>query len=233
MILLAVALASSSPIWIGKFSTSGAPPAPWRVVRLGKVKPTSYRVAGVAGKPALEARVDSSMALMARPIAVDLDENPMLCWRWFVEAPVAKADMRRRSGDDYAARVYVAFDMPEESLDAGTKLKLRIARGIFGKALPDAAVTYVWDNRNPVGTARKSAYTDRSQLVVAETGAARAGVWVAERVDVAADFARAFGGKPGKPVQLAIAADGDNTKSKGRAAFADIHFVTRDQPCAF
>src|SRR3546814_7266492 len=104
--------------------------------------------------------------------------------------------MRRRNGDDYAARVYVAFDMPEESLGAGTKLKLRIARGIFGKALPDAAVTYVWDNRNPVGTARRSAYTDRSHLVVTESGAARAGVWVVERVDVATDFARAFGGKP-------------------------------------
>ena len=30
----------------------------------------------------------------------------------------------------------------------------------------------------------------------------------------------------------AIAADGDNTKSTGRAAFSDIHFVRRDQRCA-
>src|SRR3546814_8369763 len=71
---------------------------------------------------------------MARPITIDLAKSPMLCWRWLIEAPVAKADMRRRNGDDYAARVYVAFDMPEESLGAGTKLKIRIARGIFGKA---------------------------------------------------------------------------------------------------
>src|SRR3546814_15535680 len=92
MILLVVALASSSPIWVGRFSTSGAPPAPWHVVRLGKLKPTSYRVADVAGKLALEASVDSSMALMARPITIDLAKSPMLCWRWLIEAPVAKAD---------------------------------------------------------------------------------------------------------------------------------------------
>src|SRR3546814_12097550 len=99
---------------------------------------------------------------MGRPITSYLAKSPMLCWLWLIEAPVAKADRRRRNGDDYAARVYVAFDMPEESLGAGTKLKLRIARGIFGKALPDAAVTYVWDNRNPVGTARRR---DRKSVV--------------------------------------------------------------------
>src|SRR3546814_16272440 len=73
-------------------SDLGAPPAPWHVVRPGKLKPTSYRVADVAGKLALEASVDSSMALMARPITIDLAKSPMLCWRWLIEAPVAKAD---------------------------------------------------------------------------------------------------------------------------------------------
>jgi Protein of unknown function (DUF3047) len=233
MIALAMTLAASSPVWIGKFAASGDPPAPWRVVRMGSVKPTLYRVADLSGRPALEARVDSSMALIARPVSLDLSATPILCWRWFIETPVAKADMSRRSGDDYAARVYVAFDMPDSALSAGTKLKLGVARSMFGRAVPDAAVTYVWDNRHPVGTARKSAYTDRSQLVVAESGSKRAGTWVTERADVAADFSRAFGGKPGKPIQLAVAADGDNTKSRGRAGFADIHFVDRDRPCVF
>jgi hypothetical protein len=141
--------------------------------------------------------------------------------------------MTKRSGDDYAARLYVAFDMPDSALSGSTRFKLKMARAMFSKDLPDAAVIYVWDNRHPVGTARKSAFTDRSQLIVAETGAARAGNWVTERADVAADFAKAFGNRPGKPIQLAVAADGDNTKSKGRAAFADLHFVGRDQPCDF
>lgn len=196
-------------------------------------KPTNYRIATVAGKTAIEARVDNSMSLMARPISVDLSERPVLCWRWYVDAPVQKGDMTRKSGDDYAARVYIAFDMPDSELSGSTKLKLRIARNMFGRSVPDAAVVYVWDNRHPVGTARKSSYTDRSQLVVADSGAARAGTWVAKRADVAADFARAFGNRSGKPIQLAVASDGDNTHSKGRAAFADIHFVSRNQPCAF
>jgi hypothetical protein len=231
--VLAAALGSSLPTWIGRFTAAGAPPSPWGMVRLKGEKPTAYRVATVAGRTAIEARVDDSMSLMARPISVDLAEQPVLCWRWYVDAPVAKADMTRKSGDDYAARVYIAFDMPDEVLSGSTKFKLKIARSMFGRSVPDAAVVYVWDNKHPVGTARRSAYTDRSQLIVAETGSGRAGKWVTKRADVAADFAKAFGNRPGKPIQLAVASDGDNTGSKGRAAFADIHFVGRGEPCAF
>lgn len=232
--LLAAAIATaSSPTWIGRFTTAGAPPAPWAMVTLKGEKPTSYRVTSVAGRTALEARVNDSMSLMSRPVSVDLADKPVLCWRWYVDAPVAKADMTRKSGDDYAARVYIAFDMPDNVLSGSTKLKLKLARSMFGRSVPDAAVVYVWDNKHPVGTARRSAYTDRSQLIVAESGSGRAGSWVTKRADVAADFGKAFGNRPGKPIQLAVASDGDNTGSKGRAAFADIHFVARGQPCAF
>jgi hypothetical protein len=232
-LLATLLLASASPSWVGRFTAPGNPPAPWRAVLYKGEKPTSYRVAQVAGRMAVEARVDGSMSLMARPISIDLAERPVVCWRWLIDGPVQKADMTKRSGDDYAARLYVAFDMPDSALSGSTRFKLKMARAMFSKDLPDAAVIYVWDNRHPVGTARKSAFTDRSQLIVAETGAARAGNWVTERADVAADFAKAFGNRPGKPIQLAVAADGDNTKSKGRAAFADLHFVGRDQPCDF
>ena len=231
--MVATALvAGSAPVWIGKFTGSGTVPAPWRVIQLdSKTRPTIYRQTTVAGVAAVEARADHSMALLARPLAVDLGATPILCWRWFVDAPVARGDMTKKNGDDYAARLYVAFDMPDRALSAGARLKLSIARRLFGGNVPDAALNYVWDNRNPAGTRRKSAYTDRAELIVAETGTARAGKWVTERVDVAADFALAFGNRPGTPIQIAIASDTDNTGSIARAAFADLRFVARRQSC--
>lgn len=210
--ILSMLLAAQVPV--GQFRAEGPPPSPWRVVRIDKkTPPTRYRVARIDGVTAIEGVADKSMALLARPVTVDLDATPVLCWRWRVDAPVAAADMRRKSGDDYAARVYVAFDIPNASLTAGTRFKLGIARKLFGAAVPDAAINYVWDNSNPVGTRMKSAYTDRA--------------------DVAADFARAFGNVPGKPTQIAVAVDTDNTRSLARGAFADLHFVARDKPCAF
>jgi hypothetical protein len=202
-------------------------------VQIGrKAPPTQYRRATVAGVQSIEARAERSMALLARPIAVDLAATPVLCWRWFVDAPVAKADMTKKSGDDYAARVYVSFDVPDAQLSAGTRMKLKLARSLFGRDVPDAALNYVWDNRHPVGSRGRSPYTDRAELIVAETGAGRAGQWVAERVDIAADFKKAFGGMA-RPIQLAIASDTDNTRSSARAAFADIHFVAASERCRF
>ncbi len=230
---LLVIAAALQPVWVGQFAGSGLPPAPWRVVQISrKVPPTEYRRAIIAGVPAIEARSVRSMALLARPISVDLSRTPVLCWRWLVDAPVAKADMTKKAGDDYAARLYVSFDVPDGQMSAGTRVKLRLARSLFGRHVPDAAINYVWDNRHPVGTRRKSPYTDRAQLIVAETGAARAGRWVTERANIASDFAKAFGGTA-KPIQLAIASDTDNTGGAARAAFADIHFVAAPESCRF
>jgi hypothetical protein len=198
------------------------------------VPPTAYRVAVVRGVTAVDAHADGSMALLARPLTVDLAATPVLCWRWLVDAPVAKGDMTRKAGDDYAARLYVAFDVPDSAMSMSTRLKLSMARRLFGAAVPDAALNYVWDNRHPVGFRAKSPYTDRAELIVAETGAGKAGTWVVERVDVAQDFVRGFGRVGGaRPIQLAVASDTDNTKSRARAAFADIHFVAAGQRCAF
>lgn len=231
---MTLALFIASQIAVGEFRTEGPPPPPWRVVRIGKKVPaTQYRIARVDGIVAIEGNADKSMALLARPLTIDLAATPVLCWRWRIDAPVAAADMRTKKGDDYAARVYVAFDIPNDALSGSTKLKLSIARRLFGAAVPDAALNYVWDNRNPVGTRIRSAYTDRAHLVVAETGSGRAGRWVTERADVAADFARAFPNVPGKPIQIAVAVDTDNTGSSARGAFADLHFVARDKPCGF
>lgn len=231
-ILALVPAATSDIVWIGRFAGQGPLPPSWRVVPLKRsIPPTRYRLAAIDGVPAVEAVADSSMALLARPVSVDLNRTPILCWRWWIEAPVSTADMSTKSGDDYAARVYVAFRMPQQALSFGTRLKLALARSIFGSAVPDAALNYVWDNRHALGTGRRSAYTDRAQLIVEESGKALARRWIDERADIARDFARAFDGQPGTPIEVAVATDTDNTRTKAHAAFADLRFVPRSAPC--
>lgn len=98
-------------VWVGKFAGSGAIPAQWQVIPIDKkTKPTTYRLARVAGVDAVEALGNDSMALLARPLSVDLAATPILCW--LVGAPVAHGNMMKKSGDYCAARLYVAFDMP-------------------------------------------------------------------------------------------------------------------------
>ena len=224
----------AAPVWVGRFlpDAGGAMPAPWRVEQLdAKVPPTRYRLREWDGVHAVEAHAVKSMALLARPLQVDLGNTPVLCWRWRIDAPLKSADMTQKSGDDYAARVYLSFEVPAETLSFGTRMGLGLARALRGDQVPDAAVNYIWDNRHAVGTWQPNAYTDRARMLVLRSGGAEAGRWVDERRDVAADFQRAFGHAPARLTGLAIASDTDNTGEEARAGFADFRFVERDAAC--
>ena len=224
----------AEPVWVGRFlpDAGGAMPAPWQVERLDdKVPPTRYRLREWDGVRAVEAHAVNSMALLARPLQVDFARTPMLCWRWRIDGPLKSADMMQKSGDDYAARVYLSFDVPAETLSLGTRMALGLARALRGGQVPDAALNYIWDNRHPVGTWQPNAYTDRARMLVLRTGGTEAGRWVDERRDVAADFQRAFGHAPARLTGMALASDTDNTGEEARAGFADFRFIERDAAC--
>jgi hypothetical protein len=220
---------------IGVFSQeTQTPPEPWRMVSFdADIPATRYRIIRWDKVIAIEAKAEASMALLARPLNLNLVNTPVLCWRWRVDAPLKSADMAHKSGDDYAARVYVAFDLPNSEMDWTTLLKLRLARQIFGEQVPDAALNYVWDNRYPIGTERPNAYTELTQMLVLQSGSDNAGQWMVERRNVLADAEQAFGKLDFKAKQLAVASDTDNTGEIAHAGFADLHFVGADAACDF
>ena len=226
--LPAAAGAGRDSVWVGRFEQGLGP---WQEVRLGaKLQPNTFTAREWDGVAALEVKSAGSMSLLGRPLEVDLQRTPVLCWRWRVDAPLKSADMTQRSGDDYAARLYVSLALPEAEKSLGLRTQLGIARSIWGPSVPDAAVNYVWDNRQPVGTERPNAYTDRTTMVVLRTGAADAGGWVQERRNVGRDVARLYGASA-RPVQLAVTADTDNTGESARAGFADLHWVPEQAAC--
>lgn len=229
------AAVAGEPVWVGQFDgAAGGVPSGWKIEHLNaRFPPTAYRQRLWDGVAAVEARSEKSMALLSRPLAVDLEKTPILCWRWRIEAPVAGADLNTRAGDDYAARVYITFSVPPAALGFATRSKLALARSIWGPSVPDAAINYVWDNKHPPGTLKPNAYTERAQMLVVDSGAAQAGRWVTQRRNVAADFRRAFGDLTGTPNGLAIASDTDNTGETALAGFADFHFVADGLPCRF
>jgi len=224
----------AAPLWVGKFdATTGGLPAGWKVEHLNaKFPPTEYRLRQWDGVAAVEATAVKSMALLGRPLSVDLEQTPILCWRWRIDAPVAGADINTKAGDDYAARVYLTFTVPPEALGFATRTKLSLARSIWGPSVPDAALNYVWDNKHPIGTLQPNVYTDRARMLVVDSGAAKAGRWVGVRRNVRQDFQRAFGDLPGKLNGLAIASDTDNTGESAHAGYAEFHFVAETEACA-
>ena len=226
-------IALAQPADIAAFSTAapgGALPAGWRERGVGRVPPAQITLVA-DGATVLQVKSHAAAGAATHALRVDPSSRPVLAWRWKVDRVVEAANLERRSGDDFAARVYVFFDVPEGSLPFVARMKLRLARLLYGEELPTAGICYVWDNRHAAGTTAWSAYTDRIRIVVAESGSARAGEWVDARRDLEADFRAAFGSQwPGAVPRItgvALGNDTDQTGETATALFGDVRLEAR------
>ena len=141
-----------------------------------------------------------------------------------------EGDLTRRSGDDFAARVYVFFDVPTRQLSFGQRMTLSLARRLTGENLPAAAICYVWDNHHAPGTIAPNPFYAPVRTVVIESGNGKTGQWVGESRDLAADFRKAFGREAPPLTGIAIAADTDNTRAQANAWFGDMRLAVKPSP---
>lgn len=220
---------------IGAFSReqpSDDLPRGWELFRPSdRFPPTRYRLERSGSTTVVRAEAKGSMAGLIRRLRIDPARTPYLCWRWRIAAPLQAADLRTKTGDDYAARLYVLFDYDAGRLSVGDRLQLAVARGLYGPDVPAAALNYVWDNRHPIGTVAPNAYTDRTRMWVLRSGAHEAGRWVTEMRNVAADFRAAFREDAPVITGIIIASDTDNTGEKATAWFGEIRIAARAALC--
>lgn len=230
MVAASFAWASGAATAIAPFSTSGpgtAVPGGWEQVRIGKLRPPEFSVVDDGGTSVLRVVADDAAGSLALRLAADAHRTPMLSWRWKVDRVLDRADMARKDGDDYAARVYVTFDVPDSALTFGQRARMGIARLLYGAEIPAAAICYVWDNRNPAGTSAWNAYTSHVRMVVLRSGPGEAGSWVNEARDVAADYRAAFGHDAPPVSGVAVGADTDQTHERVTAWFGDLRLEAR------
>lgn len=223
MLVSGVALAAGTTQWL-RFSDQPAGstmPSGWKHYQVSSKKVTApVNLVVDDGTTVLHIDADHDAGAIMHPL--DLSPHTRLRWRWKVNHVVAKANLARKSGDDFAARVYVLFDVPKSELSFGERIKLSLARHATGADLPNAAVCYVWDNSHPVGTIASNPYYGAVHTVVLESGNAKAGHWQIERRDLAADFRAAFGHAAPKVTGIVLAADTDNTGGHSNAWFGDL-----------
>jgi len=211
------------------FATGGQNGLPqgWSEQRLSKAKPVRYALETDDGRAVVRAEsADAASSLLRR---LDLPGAGRLSWRWKVSHVLTKADLRHKSGDDFAARVYLTFDAPETGFSLADRLGLSLARLTYDPTLPSAALCYVWDNHTPVGTVVPSAYTDRVRMIVLESGGAHAGEWREESRDVAADYRAAFGQPVPRLTGIALMSDTDQTGDSVTAWYADFRFQPQSE----
>ncbi len=154
----------------------------------------------------LTVQSDGSVSLTYKPLPQADWSAQGASWFWSVSQSVPATNLSRKGGDDRNLALYFVF-LPTDRAAAMQGSGLR-------QLLGDDSVrvlVYVWGGAESRGSMLDSPYLGaRGKTVVlrpAGTGQAT------ENVNLARDFGRAFGGRPGALVGIAISADSDDTDS--------------------
>lgn len=214
------------------FSKSGSDkaPEPWRAVGIpkGKVPLAAFDLVALDGLKVLRLKTDKSYGTLVHDIMkFTLSNTGTLKWRWRLDEPVAKANLRMKAGDDSALKVCVMFDMPTDGLPFSERALLGLARSVSGERLPAATLCYVWDINFSAGTLIDNAYTKRVKFWVLDgkDGDAPLASWNSHERNVSQDFIKAFGAesKDVPPIEaIVVGADSDNTSGSSLAYVGDI-----------
>lgn len=203
-----------------------APPLPWHVAGLPlQTKPFSrFSIVELDGKRVLRLDADRSYGNLVHPLAAG-ESGRFLSWRWRVDVPNERANLRLSGGDDAAAEVCVLFDLPLQAVPFIDRQVVRLARTQSTEVLPTATVCYVWDAHFPIGTVLDNAFTRRIRMIVVRGANTPLMAWRSEQRDVHADFLRLFGDEAQEVpaiVGIGIGADADSTQSRSLAYVADV-----------
>lgn len=209
---------------------STAPLAPeadgWHAVMIPGKRATEYRWVTKDGRPAWAAHAQQSASMWRRKMHRPADGLGQVHFSWWVESPLAGADLSTAGLGDAPARVLFAFAGDNSRLSPRNRLLFDLAETLSGERPPYATLMYVFGNDAVTADAvLKHPRTDRVRKIVLDTQADQAGRWRDHRRDLAADFRRAFGEEPGALVSIAVMTDADNTQQQAMAWFGPIQFL--------
>lgn len=195
----------------------------WQHQTLPKVeRPNQFELVPDGDRRVLQVRSASSASSWLAKVDIAPARAQRLQWRWKVSRSLEGSDVRSKQGDDYAARLYVLFDLPPERLSLGDRLRIQAARAVSGVEVPAAALCYVWGHAQPAGSTAWNPYTDRVRMVVVDSGNGHAMQWRSVARDLRRDWEEAFGGAMPAVRGIAVSADTDNTRDRVEAWFGDI-----------
>lgn len=184
-----------------------------------------YRLVTDDGVQVVRADTTAAASGLITRVTVEPGDSLILRWRWKVSNVFEQGDAHTKSGDDYPARIYVAFAFQPEKAGWFERTKRKAAALVFGGELPGNALNYIWANRVQTGSFIPNSYTDQTVMVAVNSGPAQTGQWQWVERDIVADYRKAFGEDPPDLAGIAIMSDSDNTGESATAWYGDIHLA--------
>lgn len=211
-VLAAVPAAAQAPGTGPGLSEDFADLSAWIPLDFPKIpRKSAYRLVEAEGRTLLEARSDASASGLVRTGTFDVYETPVLEFSWRLESgPSASPSPRTKAGDDYPLRVYVIFEYDPKSAPLGMRMMYETARVLYKEYPPHSSLNYAWSVPGDPGGWFRSPYTDRSAMLVTDSGLSFPGEFRVRTRDLLDDYRAAFGTDPPKKATVAVMADSDN-----------------------
>lgn len=211
---------------IGAFSLADPAdplPADWQLLTFPGIEThTRYRLIRDQDTLVVQAQSQAAAAGLIRYVKFDAQHYAWLSWRWKITHVLKKGDLHRKEGDDYPARLYVAFEFEPQRASWWEKMVHAVAGASAGRELPGTTLSYIWANRAAHGMLADNPYTDRVKMIVLQSGNAQANQWISEKRNIFEDYRQAFGHAPPPATGVAIMTDTDNTGESTTACYGDI-----------
>jgi hypothetical protein len=184
----------------------------WKEQRLSLFSSNDYRFGAN-----LDMVSDGSVSIAWTRVPPENWNSTRASWNWMVDQSVPATNLAQKGEDDRNISLYFVF-VPE-----GTAVELQRAniRRLLGND-DVRVIQYAWGGNHR-----------RNQIIASPYGPTGQGVTIAlrqadigshrENVDLAADYARAFGGDKGALVGLAVSGDSDDTNSIIRASIGALN----------
>jgi len=198
-------------------------PSGWQELHFQGIEvPTQYTLNLEDNRYALKAVSQASASGLFTEVNVEPETYQQISWEWKIENVLEKGDATQKSGDDFSARVIVAFQYDPEDAPIFKWIKYELARLLYGRYPPDSALIYVWGNRLPIGTTLEAAYTSWAKVIVLESGSSKAGQWVSEQRNFYKDYLRVFRAQPPRLRFVGIMTDTDDTEEQAVAYYRQL-----------
>jgi len=167
---------------------------------------TQYKIIQLDNKKVLQAKSNASASGLYKEQRIDLNKTPYLNWTWRIENRLVNLDEQEKSGDDYAARVYVV-----------------ISGGLF--FWNTRAINYVWSANMATGKIWPNAFAgDNAMMIAIRSTKDPTGNWFSEKRNILTDLKQIFTKDYLYIDAIAIMTDTDNAKGSATAYYGDIYF---------
>ena len=171
---------------------------------------TNYKLVDLGGSRVLKAESAMSASGLFNEQRIDLHKTPFMNWRWHIENRLGNThNEQEKSGDDYAARVYVI-----------------VSGGVaFWQT---KALNYVWSSTSPAGKVWPNPYAGANgemTMIALRSSTDQTGTWYSEKRNILADLKHQFGEDIQYIDAIAIMSDSDDSQGHVTAYYGDIYFT--------